>query len=171
MRGAIFKLGRARGAVICRPRGQADLFHDPNGIPCGYHLRDLKYELFLKFLLAVLWRASVSTLQFFRGVQLGPHQARVLAILDGSRSLQQNNYSAILIHPLHQRYPGTILPPWRGRIDGVWFYRLYFPDVIAMIKMDARPTPRLLRPIELRSEGDNYLVFLPYKRNRGRGVF
>jgi hypothetical protein len=28
------------GAVICKPRGEADLYLDRDGIPCGYHLKD-----------------------------------------------------------------------------------------------------------------------------------
>lgn len=62
---------RHGGTVICKSRGEADLYLDPHGIPCGYHLKDADYELLMMFFLAVLWRASVSTLQFFRAVQLG----------------------------------------------------------------------------------------------------
>src|ERR1022692_3091432 len=130
----------------------------------------------MMFLLAVLWRASVSKLQFFRQVQLGPHEERILAILKKGGPVL-DTYSAVLIHPLGQRYPGTIMPSWRGRIDSVWFQRLYFPDVIAMIRVDKRPTPQIFRPIQLRPDRDNYLgpiqlrpdrdnylVFLPYER-------
>jgi hypothetical protein len=150
-------------AVICRPRGEPDIYRDPEGIACGYYLRDADYELFMMFLLAVLWRASVSGLPFFCQVELGLHEDRVLSILknDGPMS---DMYSAALIYPQGQRYPGSIMPSWKGRIDGVWFQRLYFPDVIAMIKVDQRPTPSILQPFELRPDRDNYLVFLPYEQ-------
>lgn len=157
-------------AVISKPRGEADLYRDPQGIACGYHLKDADYELFMMFLLAVLWRASVSTLQFFRQVRLGPHEERILSILKEGGPVP-DAYSAVLIHPLKQRYPGTIMPSWKGRIDGVWFHRLYFPDVIAMIKVDQRPTPRIFRPIQLRPDRDNYLVFLPYERTAEEAYF
>jgi len=84
------------GAVICKPRGEADLYLDPHGIACGYHLKDADYELLMMFFLAVLWRASVSTLKFFRQVRLGAHEERILQILKDGGPVP-DTYAAILI--------------------------------------------------------------------------
>jgi hypothetical protein len=72
-------------------------------------------------------------------------------------------YSAILILPLGQPFANVMLAPWRSLIGGVWFYHLYFPNVIALVKVDQRPTPSPFDKIQLRANGDNYLVFQPHK--------
>ena len=157
------ELDKHGNQVLSRPRGEADVYRDPQGVACGFILRDLKYELFKRFLLAVLWRASVSSHEFFRRVDLGCHEDRILNILLNDKAISAETYSSILIHPIGQRYPGTILPPWTHRLDGVRFYRLYFPDVIALIKVDQRRTPEWLSRVQLQSSGDNYMIFLPYR--------
>ncbi len=68
--------------------------------------------------------------------RLGPHEDRIREILKTDQALDPETYSSILIHPIGQRYPGTIFRPWRDRIEATGFYRLYFPDVIALIKVD-----------------------------------
>jgi hypothetical protein len=103
------------GAVICKRRWEADLYHDAGGNPCGYHLKDVRYELFMLFLLSVLWRASVSGHQFFRGVQLGPHETSILQILKDGGPIPET-YGAVLIHPLRQRYPTAMIPPCGGAL-------------------------------------------------------
>lgn len=47
---------------------------------------------------------------------------------------------------------------------GFRFSSSTFPDVIAMIKVDKRPTPEFIWPIQLRPNRDNVLVFLPYEQ-------
>jgi hypothetical protein len=150
--------------VISRPRKEEkDLFRDPQGIPCGFRLRDVDYDLLKRFLLAVLWRASVSTHEFFRGVNLGAHESRILNLLLSDNLIGAETYSAILIHPIGQRYPGTILPPWSSRLGSVRFCHLYFPDVFVLIKVDQRSTPDPFNRVQLQPDGENYMIFQPYR--------
>lgn len=151
------------GEVISRPRGPSDVYHDAQGYECGFVLRDTDYNALRRFLLAVLWRASVSSLEFFCRVNPGPHEHQILNLLMSDEPLAAETYSSILIHPVGQRYPGTILPPWSSRLQGVRFYRLYFPDVIALIKADQRSTPSPFNRIQLQPQRENYMIFLPYQ--------
>lgn len=136
---------------------------DPSGFECGVILRDLNYKIFKLFLLSVLWRASVSRDQFFSKVELGPHESRIRTFLKMGSDPTSEEYSAILILPLGQPFANVMLRPWRSRIDGVWFYHLYFPNVIVLVKVDQRPTPAPFDKIQLRPNGDNYFVFQPHQ--------
>lgn len=148
--------------VITRPRGGKDIYRDPQGYECGFVLHDADYNLLRRFLLSVLWRASVSSLPFFKGVDLGPYEDRIREILRTGEPLDAETYSSILIHPIGQQYPGTILRPWRDSVNGQCFYRLYFPDITALIKVDKRRTPTPFDKVQLHPEGENYIIFLPY---------
>ncbi len=61
---------RAEMYRLSKRRGEADLYPDPQGIACGYYLKDADYELFVMFLLPMLWTASIFTLLFSRHVGL-----------------------------------------------------------------------------------------------------
>jgi len=151
------------GKVISRARGGKDIYRDPQGYECGCILHDANYNLLRRFILSVLSRASVSSLPFFKGVSLGPHEDRIREILKTDQAVDPETYSSILIHPIGQRYPGTILRPWRDRIEATSFYWLYFPDVIALIKVDQRPTPEPFSRLQLQPDKENYMIFLPHR--------
>jgi hypothetical protein len=148
--------------VLSKTRGDDEALRTQEGIVCGLIPRELVYQTFKIFLLSVLWRASVSSHVFFARIDLGPHEQRIRSILKSSAPLEAEDYSTILLLPVGQPFQDTILMPWPSRIDGVWFYRLYFPNVIAMIKIDKRPTPDSFAPIQLRPNGDNYMIFQPH---------
>ena len=148
--------------VLSKTRGDDEALRTQEGITCGVIPRNLVYQTFKMFLLSVLWRASVSSHLFFSGIDLGPHERRIRSILKTEMPLGPEQYSAMLLLPVGQPFRDTILMPWRSRIDGVWFCRLYFPNVIALIKVDERPTPEALAPLQLRPDGDNYMMFHPH---------
>jgi hypothetical protein len=150
-------------AVLSTERTDKDVYRDPAGYECGVVVPDLEYDVFKLFLLSVLWRASVSSDKFFRKVQLGPHENRIRAYLKAREAPTTQEYAAILILPFGQPFPNVMLTPFRSRVKDVWFYRLYFPNVIALIKVDQRATPPPFDKICIRPDGDNYLVFQPHK--------
>jgi hypothetical protein len=148
--------------VLSKVSGDDEAVRTSEGIVCGVIPRELVYQTFKTFLLSVLWRASVST-HLFAQVDLGPHEPRIRSILKVNEALNAEEYSTMLFLPAGQPFRDTILMPWRSRVDGVCFYRLYFPNVIVMIKVDKQATPDAFAPLQLRPNNPNYMIFLPHK--------
>ncbi len=95
--------------VFSVPRGEADAIRSRDGIPLAIPLEDLNYELLTLFLLSVLWRASVSTVNFFSAVELGRYEEGIRAWLLRREAPRPGEYAAILGTSLNQRYPNVIL--------------------------------------------------------------
>ena len=109
----------------------------------GHECAELDPRRVLQFLVAVLWRASISSHPFYRAVNLGPLEPIALNFaLTGVQ--EQPVFDAVLSRwepaasspkPLM-----VILDPhserWEGGVRG---YRLYLGDVVAYVKADARP--------------------------------
>jgi hypothetical protein len=79
----------------------------------------LNDELFKLFHLAILWRASVATLDDFRGVRLGPHEANLRQMLLNQKPGSANDYriagSVILRLGSREVHAGVIGVPARQR--------------------------------------------------------
>ena len=103
----------------------------------------------LRFLLAVLWRSSISKHVFYRHVSLGPYEnlAKVFA-LDSSQ-LPPSVFDAVLSRwrsePEFDLPRTGLLDPRPEKWSGVNSYRLYLGEIIAYIKIDSRPFPQQLR--------------------------
>ena len=107
----------------------------------------------LQFLVAVLWRASVSSQRFYSRVDLGSHlpaaysairvlPEKVSAIFDAVLSKWKDGSDEI---------PTTaMLDPAPERWNGINAYRIYLGKLVAYAKVDRRPFPEDLRASSLR---------------------
>jgi len=100
-------------------------------------------EMLLRFFIATLWRASVSTHPFYRRVNLGPYEgfARQAII---KPSLPISDVFAVVLScwltsEQHSSLTTGLMDPFRENWDGVNAYRMYFGEVVAYIKVDKRP--------------------------------
>jgi hypothetical protein len=117
-----------------------------------------KFQL-LRFFIAVLWRASVSTQDFYRNVDLGPYEelaARSLTapdvppVFDAVVSCWTEDSS---------RVPMTaLLDPSRDKWRGVNAYRIYFGRIMACVKVDRRPFPDEMRTASLQTNSKTLVV-------------
>jgi hypothetical protein len=116
----------------------------------------------LDFLVSVLWRASVSNQNFYRTVNLGPHQVAVFdtmltfakpapAIFDAALSRWRDEDDGIL--PTE-----GLLNPHREKWAGINAYRLYFGKVIAYVRVDQRPFEQPFSEFSLRAPGPCRIV-------------
>lgn len=106
----------------------------------AYQAAGVDQKLLMQFLLATMWRASVSTHSFYRRVNLGPFEVVARrAILDPEEPVPEI-FNAVLsrwtIEEQHQQSVGGLMDPFRERWDGVNAYRFYFGHVVAYIKAD-----------------------------------
>lgn len=109
----------------------------------GYESANLDPLRVLRFLIAVLWRASVSRHPFYQAVNLGPLEPAALCFgLNGGAVASV--FDAVLSRwksAAGDREPKTIIMDprperWDGGVRG---YRLYLGNVVAYVKVDSRP--------------------------------
>jgi len=115
------------------------------------------------FLLSMLWRASVSSLPFFSGVDLGPYEISIRDII-----LNENpqNYKDFLIFltkysagELKRVANKNIQNPIAHRIKGINFCLFFLPKGYQVfIKVDRRKLPEPFEKIRLKD--DNKMIVL-----------
>lgn len=116
-----------------------------HGKTVGFESTSIDKARLLQFLIAVLWRASVSVENFYRQVELGPHETTAQEIAFSSTVPSSFGVFDALLSRWHDKqdldllaYP--LLDPRREKWpDGVNAYRLYFGEIVAYIKVDSRP--------------------------------
>ena len=119
------------------------IYRDDFGNPCAYLANKADHATFKLFLLSVLWRASISSVEFYQHIDLGnSHTERIKEMLKNEDPGAQSDYPFICFYQTGHHYPSTVLPSFQQRIEDVNFYRLYLPsNLIFLIKVDSRPLP------------------------------
>jgi hypothetical protein len=136
---------------------------DDKDLTIALAIDDLKYDVFSLFILAVLWRASVSNVFFFRRVHLGPYEETIRELLWDQRAPPPERYAAILGTSLSQQYPNTILRPDECRFDDeIHCWRLYFPNIFAHVKTDRRCATEAMTKLMIQPRKTNYIICFPY---------
>ncbi len=120
------------------------------------------YRKLKLFLIAVLWRASVSQRSFFHRLSLGPYESTAADMIRSGDPGHPTQFDAIL-----SRWtvaPGMALPPkfmanpFQGRpYDGVHTARIYLSSFVADVSVEKRPLPRSLSQGAMRP-GQDLLV-------------
>ena len=109
----------------------------------------------LRFLVSVLWRASVSKEVFYRRVNLGPIEDAARAAVIDRRGSIASDFDAVFSRWSEWSDPDTtstgILNPHRERWDGINAYRIYLGHLVAYIKVDRRPFMSPFDALSLRS--------------------
>lgn len=152
---------------------QLDQLFQPIMTPAGsvaYQTTDVDQELLLRFLIATLWRASVSTHSFYRRVQLGPYEniARqvILAPLDPVPSVFGAVLSRWAAEEQSRLTTRGIMDPVREKWDGVNAYRIYFGEIVAYIKVATQPFPKEIRPAALLTNETTTLVARSFNNSK-----
>jgi hypothetical protein len=140
------------------------IYRDDFGNPCAYLANKADYAKFKLFLLSVLWRASVSSDDFYEHIDLGrSHIERIKEMLKNQGSGKEADYPFICFYQTGHHYPSTVLPSFQQRIEGVNFYRLYLPsNLIFLIKMDSRPLPDCFLPAVAKPSSPIQFLLFPY---------
>jgi hypothetical protein len=147
--------------VLSRKRKpEDDIYVD--GMLWGTRIHGLDFTLFQKFVLSVLWRASVSSHAFFTKVELGPYTDKIRSYLREQSIDPAPEYAVLLFSLTGQPFRPLIITPAPVSLDGIRFYRLNFPGAVVMVKVDQQPNPYPFKQIELSSTRQNVMVFQPY---------
>jgi hypothetical protein len=123
--------------------------------PKGFELPHADRELFGKFVLSVLWRASISKRPSVARVKLGPYEKRFRDIIYSSRSIDELPEAEIILERYTAR--GAVDPagqyfyPTRFKIADLNFYNFGVGGFRIRTKVDNRPLPKEIRPLCLSS--------------------
>lgn len=92
------------------------------------HISGLDYRQFKLFQLSVLWRAGVSSLQFFENVQLGKHAEALRQFLLAGDPGSPERYGCFMFGLKHEAgvFTGLIMQPGKVRLSGHIAYRFVF---------------------------------------------
>jgi hypothetical protein len=148
------------------------IYRDPNEIECAYLLPNVDFRLLKLFVLSVLWRASVSSLDFFSNVDLGErHEATMKSLISNGSIEGGDDYQFFCCHQRDAQYKTVILPPWKRRMDSINYIALYLPDIQIVVKVDKRELPEIFARLVIKPEAPHYLVFMPFKGSTEEDYF
>lgn len=123
--------------------------------PLAFESTSVDTMKLLEFLVAILWRGSVSTQPFFRSVALGPHEEDARTGLFTTTPSVSAAFDAVLSRwdsTDDASFPTTaLLNPHRERWGSVNAYRIYLGKVVVHIKVDMRPFPEPFTSFSLRT--------------------
>lgn len=138
--GALGRLDEYGYKVFRRiPTDREDLVVDRDRMPIGYNLRCADVQKAQKFLLSVLWRASVTSHDFFSKVDLGAkYETRIRQLIQDDDPVTDDDFEIVIIRTFDHPYDGGLMPPWGGRYEGIFTYMLYLPYFKFIIRADKR---------------------------------
>ena len=115
----------------------------------------LDYALFKLFLLSILWRASVSSLEFFKLVSLGPHEEKIRNMIIEERPGRPEEYGCIVTFSglNGEDISDTMFNPEPFRWAGRRFCKFFFAGANWCFYCDSQPPTPHLRRLFLQSDG------------------
>ena len=129
----------------------------------AYQTENINQDLLLRFLVATLWRASVSTQAFYNRIDLGPLETLARQTILNPNNPVPKQFSAVLSRWTtdEKSFFATkgLMDPFPEKSSGVNLYRFYFGEVVAYIKADTLPFPNSFRTIAL-LEQSTVLLFV-----------
>lgn len=123
-------------------------------------VRGLNYKLFKLFAMSVLWRAGVSTMEYFARVDLGPHEQKLRSMLLAGDPGEPTAY-AVFLCPLvrrSQELAGLHLAPTRSRLGKHRCYRFVFGGLIWMFLVSRAPLENEVQEALLNRDGQMVMM-------------
>jgi len=107
-------------------------------------IKEIDYTQFKLFQMSLLWRASVSSLEFFRLVSLGPHEERLRTMLLQDDPGEPEDFGCVVVFAREsgQGVSDTFFNPEPLRWSGRRMYRFFFAGSAWLFHCD-RQTPAL----------------------------
>ena len=124
-----------------------------NGVDKGYSLCDVDGDMLKRFIVSVLWRASVSKLDFFNEVELGPFEESAKAIAWGDSVGADDKFPFFIAKYRPHAAARAMVNPVKFRMEGLNFVKLCFCDYLVFIQVDSRSCSKYLKPLQLNGRG------------------
>ncbi len=127
------------------------------------HLEGIDYNIFKLFALSILWRASVSSLDVFDQVTLGPHEETLRKMVFNGESGKEYEYPFILSPIIHEGevQEALIVQPTRTKLAGHQAYRFVFGGLAWVFLISSHRAPDVVTSASISSSGK--LTMLPWE--------
>ncbi len=124
------------------------------------HLSGLDYVPFKLFQLSILWRAGISSLQFFENVRLGIHAERLRKLLVSGDPGPPNRYGCLMfgLKLEDSTFTQLITQPGRVKVDGSVAYRFIFGGFLWIFVVTAHQLPPLWTKLFLQPNGNGFFL-------------
>lgn len=153
----------AQRLLADEPVGAQAQYHD--GKKIAYVVRNFDYKKLKLFFISMIWRAAVSTHDFFSKVSLGEFEDIAKQHIENSDPGDSQNFSTVLAkldHPLAK----PTLDPHEDNFSGVHYYRFYLASYIAYIKVDHRPAPEPFSQVAMTENKPLYIVCRDFGKSK-----
>jgi hypothetical protein len=108
-------------------------------MPIAYSIRCDDVQKAQRFLLSMLWRASITSHDFFRHVELGEkREDDIRLLLLSGTEVREADWEFVVIRFFDNPYDRGIMPPWKGRYPDIEAYNFYLPYYNFLIRADRR---------------------------------
>ena len=105
-----------------------------------YELGAIDVERFKRFLVALVWRASIAAHDMFRFVKIGTYyEDKFKNILANKSTSLFYRVDCVVIHLKPPRYDRMLLPPFENECEGVRVIQFYLYPWKLLVKLDRRP--------------------------------
>lgn len=137
------------------------------GVPLTYrqeenivHISGLDYHQFKLFQLSVLWRAGISSLQFFEKVKLGNHAEELRRLLLASDPGEPTRYGCFMfgLKQNQKAFTDVIMQPEKIRFHGHTAYRFVFGGFLWAMLVSSHGVGAPLNQCTLSASGKTILL-------------
>jgi len=131
----------------------------------AYVVNNFEYKKLKLFFISMIWRASVSSQQFFSKVSLGQFEDIAKQRIADNEPGDTEDFSVILAkfnHPLAK----SILDPHEHKLSDVNYLRFYLGGYIADIKVDYKPNPKLLSQLTMAENRPLCILCRDFKKSK-----
>lgn len=136
----------------------------------AFRAHGVDQKCLLQFLVATLWRASVSTQPFYKRVRLGSYEEVARQVILNPDAPIPASFAAVLscwnVDEEHQTMANGLMDPFHEKLMGVNSYRVYFGQVVAYIKVDRRPLPAPFDKLALLAQDQITLVARDFTKSK-----
>jgi hypothetical protein len=143
---------------------------DRQGRLVAFEGRNVDQELLLRFLVATVWRASVSTHPYYGRVHLGPYESVAAKALSAPDEPISDIFSAVLscwtTREERDYFSQGLMNPFREQWEDINAYRFYFGRVVAHIKVSNQQFSTPLKELALTRQQVLYLVVRDFDKSK-----
>jgi len=126
------------------------------------HCKEINYPYFRLFLLSIIWRASISKLQIFSNVNLGPHEDVIREMILNKDPGNYKKYPCIMITYINQKkLPHQLIgEPILSRKGGTYTYFFLIGGVLYIYFISQHNIPDWVFECVLNSDGEMRIVHM-----------
>lgn len=134
-----------------------------------YTIKNVKHDKLRLFLISVVWRASISSLNEFSKITIGPYEDKIRNILldiqNNVANIFLKDYSFLITKFNEGQLPQDMVNrniqiPHKQKIEGVNVIVLYMPRGLKIIiKTDKRKLPETLNKLVEKNDNKHLLIF------------